>query len=89
MSATFSHILDTSALLAALLSEPGSEQVFAVLNTSAITSVNLLETFGKLVQKGTPVVEAREVIESLALPTIVWGEPDACLQTRMAARSHL
>ena len=76
MSATYSYILDTSALLAALLNEPGSEQVLALIDNSAISSVNLLETFGKLVQKGTPAAEAREAIESLALPTISWVEQD-------------
>jgi PIN domain nuclease of toxin-antitoxin system len=76
VSVSFSHILDTSALLAALLNEPGNEQVFTVLDSSAISSVNLLETFGKLVQKGIPAAEARQAIESLALPVIEWGEED-------------
>lgn len=76
MSATFSYILDTSALLAALLDEPGGDQVFTLIDNSAISSVNLLETYGKLVQKGTPAAVAREAIESLALPTIPWVEQD-------------
>ena len=73
MSATCSHILDTSGLLAALLNEPGNEQVFTVLHSSAISSINLLETFGKLVQKGIPAAEARQASECLALPIIELG----------------
>ena len=72
----FTHVLDTSALVAALLGEAGADRVFEVLDNAAMSSVNLLETFGKLVQRGVPVGEARARIESLAIPSVPWTEED-------------
>jgi ribonuclease VapC len=70
------YILDSSALLVAVLAEPGAEQVLEIIDQSAISTVNLLEVFGKLIQKGIPAERVRERIESFALPTIPWSEED-------------
>jgi ribonuclease VapC len=72
----YAYILDSSALLAAVLGEPGADQVLKIINQSAISSVNLLETFGKLIQKGIPAERVRDRLESFALPTIHWTEDD-------------
>lgn len=45
-------VLDASALIALLRKEPGAEKVAAVLTRSCISSVNLAETYGKMVEYG-------------------------------------
>jgi ribonuclease VapC len=70
------YILDSSALLAAVLGEPGAEQVLEIIDRSAVSTVNLLEVFGKLIQKGIPAERVRERLESFALPAIPWSDAD-------------
>jgi ribonuclease VapC len=72
----YAYILDSSALLAAVIGEPGADQVLEIIDQSAISTVNLLEVFGKLIQKGIPPERVRERLESFALPTIPWSEED-------------
>jgi ribonuclease VapC len=72
----YAYILDSSALLAAVLGEPGTDQVLEILDQSAMSTVNLLEAFGKLIQKGIPAERVQERLESFALPTIHWTEED-------------
>jgi len=42
----YAYILDSSALLAAVMGEPGADRVLAVIAQSAISTVNLLEELG-------------------------------------------
>ena len=46
-----SVVLDSSAVLALLLAEPGADKVAAVLTQSCISTVNLAEVITKLVDK--------------------------------------
>ncbi len=57
--------LDASALLAAILGEPGQERVVAVLDEAYIHAVNLAEVVGKLVRTGIPCEEAESSIREL------------------------
>jgi ribonuclease VapC len=65
-----SCVLDASALLAFLRSEPGGETVQELLGTSAISSVNWSEVIQKALEKKTPVEGLREELESLGLEII-------------------
>jgi ribonuclease VapC len=63
-------VLDASALLAFLHSEPGGEVVEELLSASAISSVNWSEVIQKALEKKTKVEGLREELESLGLAVI-------------------
>ncbi len=60
-------VLDASALLALLNSEPGSRVVEANLSGAVVSAVNLSEVVSKLSDSGMPDPEIRTAIESLGL----------------------
>lgn len=45
-------VLDSSAILAAILVEPGGEVVEPMFSTAAVSTVNVAEVFSKLSEKG-------------------------------------
>jgi PIN domain nuclease of toxin-antitoxin system len=67
MTARRTHLLDASALLAALFGEPGSDLVNGILDDCTIHAVNLAETMRKLLHTGVPLRKAENVISSLDL----------------------
>jgi ribonuclease VapC len=54
-------VFDASAILAAINSETGSDAVLRHMHEAAISTVNLAEVFGKLVQRGVPESDAWHV----------------------------
>jgi ribonuclease VapC len=70
-------VLDASALLAFLRNEPGAEKVTAVLSQSCISSVNLAETLGKMVEYGKPLEAVIYQIERLDIPVIPFDTEQA------------
>lgn len=58
-------VLDSSAVLAALLDEPGRDSVAAVLDGALISSVNLSEVVAKLVERGATDDEAARTVAAL------------------------
>lgn len=58
-------VLDASALLALLRSEPGNERVAAVIQHAAIGAVNLAEVASKLVREDVPIDVIRGWIDEL------------------------
>jgi ribonuclease VapC len=60
-------VLDASALLALLNSEPGSATVAAAFPRVAIGAVNLSEVVAKLVERGMPAEAVRAILEDLDL----------------------
>jgi PIN domain nuclease of toxin-antitoxin system len=60
-------ILDASALLALLNSEPGSRIVEESLSGAAVSAVNLSEVVSKLTERGMPVAAVRTALEGLGL----------------------
>jgi len=58
-------VLDASALLAMLRGERGGETVSAVLDNSAITTVNLAEVIGFYARRGAGDAEIRRLLVSL------------------------
>ena len=63
-------VLDSSALLAALLDEPGAAEVARVLDEAVICSVNLSEVAHGLVRNGNSEVQSRALIAALDLVTV-------------------
>ncbi|WP_035705430.1 type II toxin-antitoxin system VapC family toxin [Niveispirillum irakense] len=63
-------VLDCSALLAFLLREPGAEQVEAILPAAVMSAVNFTEALTKLVERGIPPANARDVILGLGIEII-------------------
>ena len=63
-------VLDSSAVLAALLEEPGAQFVAGLLEHAVICSVNLSEVAHGLIRKGNSEVQSRALIAALGLWTI-------------------
>lgn len=84
------YVLDSTALLAILFSEPGRERVIAVLNNSAISAVNVTEAANKLIHRGAQPHEAEEIIRALNLDIRDWTEAMAYQSGEFAdfGRSH-
>jgi ribonuclease VapC len=60
-------VLDASAILALLNSEPGSRVVEESLSEAAVSAVNLSEVISKLSERGMPEAAIRIALEGLGL----------------------
>ena len=56
-------VLDASAVLAKLLSEPGADVVSAALGSASISAINYAEVVTSLIEHGMPPREARDALE--------------------------
>ena len=63
-------MLDASALIALLRREAGAAQVEAVVSTSLMSTVNLGEVLGKLVDYGMPEMEAFAAVAGLGIAMV-------------------
>lgn len=70
-------VLDASALLAFLRGEPGNDRVAAVLGKSCISSVNLAETYSKLIEYGKPLEAVIFHVRRLQIPVVEFDESQA------------
>jgi ribonuclease VapC len=68
------YILDSTALIALVGSESGSQRIADLLENSAISAVNLAETANKLLEKGFSQAEVRESLAKLELKVEDWSE---------------
>jgi PIN domain nuclease of toxin-antitoxin system len=59
-----SYVLDSSAVLAFLDSEPGAAIVLSILRSSYISTVNLAEVYSKLIERGDPGLQAFAIVRS-------------------------
>jgi ribonuclease VapC len=59
-------VLDASAILAAIGSEPGASLVLEQISNAAVSTVNLAEVKGKLVDRGFPPGDAWEAAVSFS-----------------------
>ena len=64
------YVLDASAVLTILNQEPGKERVEAILGQAAVSTVNVAETIGKLMDAGMSEANARVSLELLHLEVI-------------------
>ena len=70
-------VLDASALIAFLRKEPGEAKVAVVLTQACISSVNLAETYGKMVAYGKPLEAVAYQVERLRIPVIAFDDEQA------------
>ena len=70
-------VLDASALLALLNSEPGAARVAAALPGAAMSSVNLSEVVAELADVGMPDDAIRSALESLSLEIVSFDSEQA------------
>lgn len=64
MDKPITHVLDASAVLSAILLEPGSERVESVAKGAALFAVNYAEGVAKLIERGR---EPDEAVADLAI----------------------
>ena len=74
-----SFVLDTSALLACLNREPGSESVIGTIAGALLSTVNLAETMAVLVRQGASKEKAIEILGSSKwrISTVHWLKKQA------------
>jgi ribonuclease VapC len=72
-------VLDASALLALLNSEPGADAVTEALPRAVISAVNLSEVIAKLCAAGMPEKVVHQVLEPLGLEIIPFDSEQAYL----------
>jgi ribonuclease VapC len=72
-------VLDASALLALINSEPGADVVASAVPDAIISAVNLSEVVGKLRQTGMPVKAIHQVLQPLGLEVRPFDEEQAYL----------
>lgn len=70
-------VLDASALLALLNSEPGADVVAPFVSEAVISAVNLSEVVGKLCAVGMPEGAIRQALHGLDLEVIPFDEDQA------------
>jgi ribonuclease VapC len=68
------YILDSTALIALAGLETGAQRVAELLETSAVSAVNLAETANKLLEKGFSEAEVRTSLAKLELKVENWTE---------------
>ena len=76
-------VLDSSAVLAVLQREPGGEEVADYLPGAFVSSVNLSEVAGKLMETGLPETEARRAVDALGLVPVPFDPEDAWATGRL------
>jgi len=64
------YVLDASAVLTVLNQERGKERVEALLSQSAVSTVNVAETVGKLVNAGMSEGDAKTSLDLLDLEVV-------------------
>jgi PIN domain nuclease of toxin-antitoxin system len=70
-------VLDSSAIIAVLKNEPGSETVVSQLENAAVSAVNLQEIAKKMLQAGAPEPIIRQAIAELGVVVIPHDAEDA------------
>ncbi len=71
------HVLDASALLCLLFSEPGADRVERVLPEALISAANLAEVLSKLVDRGLDGDEALSDLRELDLEVVALDRAQA------------
>lgn len=72
-------VLDTSAVLALLLDEPGADKVQATLPGALLSAVNLAEVISKLCERGMPSDQAELAIDSIGVEIVAFDGEQARL----------
>jgi PIN domain nuclease of toxin-antitoxin system len=76
-------ILDSSAVLAALFSEPGADQVMRHLGAAAISVVNYSEVLSKMIERGESPEQAIATVKAMSLDIVPMSEPLAAAAAQL------
>ncbi|MEP7352343.1 MAG: type II toxin-antitoxin system VapC family toxin [Acidobacteriota bacterium] len=83
-------VLDSSAVVAVLQSEPGADVVLRKLSDSVICSVNASEAIRVVMRKGATLAHATNILSHLFLPVVPFGYEDAILAAEIGTQhQHL
>ena len=82
------YVLDASAVLTILNQEPGKERVEAILGQAAISTVNVAETIGTLMDAGMSDANARASLQLLHLEVIDFDIETARLAGSLKPATH-
>jgi ribonuclease VapC len=72
-------VLDSSAVLAVLLAEPGADKVQSALPGALLSTVNFAEIITKLCERGMPQDLARTAIETIGVEVVDFSVEHACI----------
>jgi ribonuclease VapC len=70
-------VLDSSAILATLLGEPGKDEVDAMISDAVTSAVNISEVVGYYARNGTPDAAIRQALTRLKLEVFAFDEEQA------------
>ena len=79
------YVLDASALIAAILREPGAEIVRSVLVRSVMSSVNMVEVGSRLIDIGYNPEAALRHLDALGVNVVPFDEALAAVAARLRA----
>ena len=77
-------VLDSSAVIALLNSEPGADFVASRLSNASLSAVNLQEIAKKMLEAGLALGVIREAIDSLSIHILMHDAEDALLAASLA-----
>jgi len=72
-----SCVLDSSAILALLLTEPGADIVAGYLPDACLSAVNLSEVMSKLCERGMPPEDARQAVANMGVDVVAFDDDQA------------
>jgi PIN domain nuclease of toxin-antitoxin system len=81
-------VLDSSAVLALLLGEPGADKVRSALPGGLLSTVNFAEVISKLCERGMPAHQTREAIEAIGVEVIDFDVNQACIAGDLRNRTR-
>ncbi len=81
-------VLDSSAVLALLLAEPGTDTVRTALPAALLSTVNFAEIVSKLCERGMPAEQARAAIEAIGVEIIDFDVDQACMTGDLRNRTR-
>ncbi len=85
-----SVVLDSSAVLAVIWNEPGSDKVLDQVDGAIISAVNLAEVLTKISDRGVDGKRARALLASLAIKSVSFDASQAETVSQLRSQSkHL
>ena len=81
-------VLDTSAILASLLGEPGADVVESAIEMSYLSAANFAEVISKLIDKGFDPVDARAAAAQLRCEIVSADQERAAVAGALRAKTR-
>lgn len=81
-------VLDSSAILAVILNEPGSQNVASILEGSLLSTVNLAEVHARLLQRGASADHAWNRISSFQCEICFFTDEQARLAAELISATR-